>query len=236
MADNPSSLGRLRRDHPAFFWGTLTVLVLLLGAATAVALRVPQYQREAALMEQRMDQQERQTRDRILEARTRKTELAVALMRREMRLKSLQAKGIHLAISVDDSTLALRHGSATLRQVPVAIGPDSVIRAPDGQSWRFVRALGERYVADKLTRPSEPIPEWVYVSRGQPVPPAEQRTVEGGLGTYVLRLDDGTEIYTRPGKGPLAEGVKPAAFMVEKDQDLRAIFDAIREETPVYIY
>lgn len=230
-----SKLNTLRRDHPVFFWGVLLFVTLLLTAAVVVAIRVPQYRRDAALLDQRMDQTEREMRDRILDSRARRSELAMALMSRELRLRAMEQKGIHLAISVEDSTLALRHGSATLREIPVQIGPDSVIEAADGRTWRLIRALGERHLQDKEVDPEYVIPEWVYVGRGEPVPPEEERRVEGALGEYVLRLDDGTEIYSEPETGPFAERPKPAAFMA-REEDLRAIFDAIKVDVPVYIY
>jgi hypothetical protein len=235
MAETRRSLSSLRKDHPVFFWGMVTLILLFAAGSAAVALRVPEYQREAAAMARQMSEEERATRDRILQSQTRRSEMAVALLRRELRLRSLQQKGMHLAISLEDSTLSLRHGKATLRAVPVQIGADSVIRAPDGRSWRFVRALGERRLADKERSPAYTIPEWVYVSRGQPVPAESERTVEGGLGSYVLRLDDGTEIYSTPKAGPLAGAVKPASFMV-RERDLMAIFDAVRTDIPVFIY
>ena len=236
MPDSKASLGSLRRDHPIFFWGMLTVLLFILAAAAMVAVRVPQYRQEAADIDRRMSVEEKATRDRILEAQKQRTELGIALLQRELRLKALEEKGLHLAISVDDSTLSLRHGPAALREAKVQIGGDSVITGPSGQTWRFVSALGERHVQDKDVGASYTIPEWVYISRGQPVPPEGERTIDGGLGRYVLRLDDGTEIYSRPREGPLAEGVKPASFVVESEADLRAIFDAIGTDTPVYIY
>lgn len=235
MADSRRSLGELRRDHPVFFWGILAVVVLLISATAAVAIRVPQYQREAAQLDERMDETEKETRDRILDARTRRSGLAIALLQRELRLKALEEKRIHLAISIEDSTLALRHGPATLRQVPVEIGADSVIRAPDGRTWRLIRALGERHLDEKQTNPTVTIPEWVYVSRNEPVPAEEARRVEGGLGRYVLRLDDGTEIYSVPKSGPFAGSVKPGGFMVA-EKDMAAIFEAVKGETPVYIF
>jgi hypothetical protein len=214
----------------------MVVLLLFLGAAGMVAVRVPQYRREAAEIDRRMTEQEKQTRDELMAAQTRRTELGIALLQRELRLKALEEKGLHLAINTEDSTLSLRHGPATLRQVKLQIGGDSVINAPNGQSWRFVSALGERHVQDKDVGATYTIPEWVYLSRGQPVPGESERQVDGGLGRYVLRLDDGTEIYSRPKEGPFAEGVKPASFVVESEADLRAIFDAIGKDTPVYIY
>ncbi|HEX6925867.1 MAG TPA: hypothetical protein VF167_10555 [Longimicrobiaceae bacterium] len=230
-----SAIRRLRAEHPIFFWGMSSLAGLLLLLTLAVAIRIPQYARQMALMESQLDAEERETRDRILSSQTRRTALALALLRRELRLKSLEEDGVHLAINTEDSTLALRHGPATLREIPIAIGGDSIIEAPDGRTWRFVRALGERYVVAKERTPTVTVPEWVYVSRGEPVPPEEERTLEGVAGEYVLRLDDGTEIYSRPETGPFASGVKPGAFMADAD-GLEAIFEALALETPVYIY
>ncbi|HEV2131199.1 MAG TPA: hypothetical protein VGR27_08850 [Longimicrobiaceae bacterium] len=235
MNQTGQRLSGLRREHPIFFWGMLAVVIGLLAATTVVAARIPDYRQDAALLDERMSADERATRDRILESRSTRAELAIALLRRELQLKSMQEKEIHLALSLDDSTLYLRHGSATLRQVRVRIGPDSVIEGPNGRTWRFVRALGERHVQEKQTSPTYLIPDWVYVSRGEPVPSESERLVEGGLGKYVLRLDDGTEIYSEPQTGPLAGQVKPASFMAPEG-DLHAIFEAIGRETPVYIY
>lgn len=224
-----------RREHPVFFWGVVTLVLLFTAATVAVALRIPDYEAEAAALNQRMTEAERATRDRLLESRARRSELAVALLKRELRIRALEEKGVHLAISLEDSTLSLRHGKMTLRAVPIQIGPDSVIRAPDGRTWRFVRALGERRVVEKEHAPTYTVPEWVYVGRDEPVPSEEERKVKGGLGRYVIRLDDGTEIYSEPKTGPLAGEVKPAAFMAG-ERDLLTIFDALRVDTPVFIY
>jgi hypothetical protein len=159
----------------------------------------------------------------------------VAVLRRDLRIRSLEEKKRHLAIVLEDSVLELRHGRATLRRAKLTIGPDSTIRAADGRTWRLVRPVGERKIAERQNTPTYTIPEWVYVSRGQPVPAEGERRVRGGLGTYVIRLDDGTEIYSQPTAGPLAETVKPGAFMA-RARDLAAIFDAVGEDTPVYIY
>ena len=143
---------------------------------------------------------------------------------------------MHLAISLDDSLLTLRNGTATLRRARLRVGPDSTIRAPDGRTWRYVRPLGQRYVRAKRVSPVYEVPEWVYVGRGQPAPPAAERRVEGGLGRYVLVLDDGTEVYSEPAAGPLkGAGPKPGSFMASA-ADLEAIFNNVRAETPVFIY
>lgn len=236
MTDTRSSLRRLREDHPLFFWGMATLALLLLVLTTVVAIRIPQYASQMASMDGRLDEAERETRDRILNSQTRRSELAIALLQREMRLKALQEEEIHLAIDTQDSTLALRHGDATLRQIPLVIGGDSTIQAPDGRTWRFVRALGERHLKEKEQSPTVVVPEWVYISRGEAVPSEDARRIEGASGRYVLRLDDGTEIYSRPEEGPFAgETARPGGFMADEDE-LRTIFEALSIDTPVYIY
>ncbi len=235
MTEPRKGFSRLRHEHPVFFWGMAALILLFVAATGVVAARVPRYQREAEEVNREMTVAERATRDRILQSRATRSEMAIALLRRELRIKDLQQKGLHLALSTEDSTLSLRHGRATLRSAKVQMGPDSVVRAPDGRTWRFVRALGERRIREKEASPVLTVPDWVYVSRGEPVPPEAERRVEGGLGAYVIRLDDGTEIYTQPEAGPFAQGVKPASFVVRR-RDMGAIFDAVRVDTPVFIY
>ena len=224
-----------RREHPVFFWGTVVLAVLFLGAAAAVATRIPRYQREAAQISQQMTAAQRQTRDEILQAQSRRTELAMAVLRRDLRIRSMETNKRHLAINLQDSVLELRQGPVTLRSAKLRIGPDSTVRAPDGRTWRMVRALGERRIAERLQNPVYTVPEWVYVAKGQPVPSESERRVPGGQGTYVIRLDDGTTIHTEPQAGPFEGAAEPAAF-VARARDMAAIFDAVREETPVYIY
>ncbi len=224
-----------RREHPVFFWGTFALLLLFVGGAAVVGSRVPRYRSEAAEINARLDSTERAARDRILQSRAKRSELAVALLQRDVRIRQLSTKGVHIAINTEDSTLSLNHGKATMRKVRIRIGADSTVKAPDGRTWRMVRALGERRLAEKQANPVYTIPEWVYVGRGEPVPAEEERKVQGGLGRYVLRLDDGTEIHTEPQVGPLKGTVKPASF-VARAADLAAIYDAVRVDTPVFIF
>lgn len=235
MNEPRTSRRGLRRDHPVFFWGTLTLAGLFLVAAAAVAYRVPKYRAETAAFNEQLTEAQKATRDSLLANAQRRTQLAVAVLRRDMRIRSLENSQRHLAIVLEDSVLELRQGRATLRRAKVDVGPDSTINGPNGQTWRLVRPVGERVIADRQRNPTYTIPEWVYVGRGEPVPPESERRVPGALGPYVIRLNDGTEIYSKPSTGPFAGTVKPGAFMAP-DGDLGAIFDAVGEDTPVYIY
>lgn len=225
----------MRREHPYFFWGTLALAGLFVAAAAVVASRVPKYRAETQHFNAQLTTAQRATRDSLLQHQSKRTQLAVAVLRRDMRIRSLANSKRHLAIVLEDSMLELRQGRATLRKAKLSIGADSTVRAPDGRTWRLVRPVGERKISERQNSPAYVIPEWVYVSRGQPVPAEGERRVAGGLGAYVIRLDDGTEIYSQPSSGPLKDAVKPGAFMA-RARDLAAIFDAVDEDTPVYIY
>jgi hypothetical protein len=235
MDDSSAQDRNFRTQHPVFFWGTVSLISLLLVAAAVVGTRIPRYNREASQIVSRMTAEQKRARDEIMAHRERRTQLAVAVLRRDMRVRSLQTNRRHLAIVLEDSVLELRQGRATLRRVKLSIGPDSIVHAPDGRDWRFVRGVGERHIRSLEQNPTVTIPEWVYVSRGQPVPPEAARRVPGGMGAYVITLDDGSQIYTQPLAGPLKDTVVPAGFMVP-GRDLAAIFEAVGEETPVFIY
>lgn len=224
-----------RREHPAFFWGALALIVLFLGGAAAVASRIPRYRSEAAQITARMSAAEKATQQEILGHRQQRTQLAVALLQRDIRIRSLQTRGTHLAIVLKDSVLELRQGRATLRRVKLTIGPDSIVRAPDGRTWRFVRGVGERRVTGLAQGGDVTIPEWAYVARGEPVPTEAQRHVAGGMGSYAITLDDGSVIYSHPQAGPFKDGVIPGSFMTSA-HDLDAIFAVVKQDTPVYIY
>jgi hypothetical protein len=228
MSDPSTRAPSFWRDHPIFLWGSLALAALFLAGAAAVASRVPRYRSEAALFNQRMTAAERATRDSVLAHRGKRTQLSMAILQRDIRIRALQQKKVHLAVSLEDSVLELRRAQ-------MQVGPDATVKAPDGRTWRLVRPVGERRVVELQRSPVYTIPEWVYVQQGQPIPPEAERRVEGGLGAYVIRLDDGTEIHTEPQVGPLKGQIKPASFQV-RARDMGAIFDAVREEMPVYIY
>jgi hypothetical protein len=183
MDEQEKSISTLRRRHPFFFWGTVTFAALLLVATAIVGVRIPQYRSDATLLDERMTETERETRDGILQSRAQRAQLALALMQRELRIRSMEEKGLHLAVSTEDSTLYLRHGPATLREARLEIGPDSVVQSADGRSWRFIQALGERHLAEKEQNPTYEIPEWVFVGQGIAIPSGEERRVRGALGT-----------------------------------------------------
>ena len=115
----PQRETRFRRRHPLFLWGTATLIVLLLAASAVVASRVPRYNRETAQISQQMTAAQRVTRASLLAPRSRRTRLAVAVLQRDIRVRSLESKERHLAVVLKDSVLELRHCAATLRRARI---------------------------------------------------------------------------------------------------------------------
>ena len=142
MDDTAPPREGFRREHPVFFWGSVALIAIFVAAAAAVAMRIPRYNRETEMFTAQMTAAQKQTQTELLQNRQRRTQLAVAVLQRDMRIRSLQTAKRHLAIVLKDSVLELRQGRATLRRAKLTIGPDSIIRAPDGRQWRFVRGMG----------------------------------------------------------------------------------------------
>src|SRR5215207_567409 len=114
MNDPRPPRGGMRREHPVFFWGTLALAGLFLAAAAAVAMRVPRYRAETAHFNAQLTAAQRATRDSLMAHQQKRTQLAVAVLRRDMRIRSLANSKRHLAIVIEDSVLELRQGRATL--------------------------------------------------------------------------------------------------------------------------
>src|SRR5262245_35014112 len=99
-----------RRNHPVFFWGTLALIAFFMAAAGAVAMRIPRYNAEAQEIASRMTAEQRQTHAELTADRQRRTRLALAVLERDIRVRSMETKQRHLAVVLADSVLELRQG------------------------------------------------------------------------------------------------------------------------------
>jgi hypothetical protein len=78
------------------------------------------------------------------------------------------------------------------------------------------------------------VPEWVYLSRGWPVP--KERNVGGALGSLAIFLDSGAVLYSRPAAGPLADASYVLPGGVRAEQDLEAIRESLQPGMAVYFH
>ncbi|HEX7939951.1 MAG TPA: hypothetical protein VF483_13265 [Gemmatimonadaceae bacterium] len=206
-------------------------IVTLAALDTFVALRRKTYEEETAQLRESMSGLERQRADQIVSQEHNKLRLALALLRRQAKLE----RALHLSVSVDSSAMYLERDGALLREMPVAVGPETRVGiAPD--TVHLAPPLGVRRVARVLAdTDSWQVPAWVYVDRGLPVP--ADRSVVGGLGPAAVLLDGGAIIYTLPTSGPLADSayVLPGAVRA-RTEDLRAVVANLTPGMRIYFY
>ena len=215
--------------------GVIVVLVLSLAGLLAIdawlIATARRYRAEVTRLRASMTALERERTDAIVAADAHTLRTAVELIRRQARLEP----ELHLAVSLDSGAMYLEREGALLRAMPVEIGPERRIgAAPD--TIRLAAPRGVRTVAAILGDSSRwPVPDWVYLDRGLPVP--AERGVTGALGAVALVLDGGTIVYTLPAEGPLADSgyVLPGAIRARAD-DLRAVRPNLREGMRVYLH
>jgi len=104
---------------------------------------------------------------------------------------------VHLVVSVSERSLTVHRGDAVLHRFPVGVGTGARLEGRAGASWRFDTPVGAFEVGRKKQDPLWYAPDWHYVERGRPIPPAysEERYLRGVLGDYALYLSDEIAIH-----------------------------------------
>jgi hypothetical protein len=204
---------------------------LLLLADAVLVSKLVQYEGDLRRMRAAMTQTEAQRVDAIAASEDNRLAIAAELLRREAR----GDRDLHLSVDTEKGLLSLERQGATLRQMRVLQGrvttvgtaPDTVLLAPP---------LGKRSVARVVDGSfGWPVPEWLYLDRGWPVP--VDRRVPGALGPLAVFLDSGAVLYSRPAVGPLSDAtyVLPGSVRAEAP-DLEAIRDDLQPGMAVYFH
>ena len=206
-------------------------LVALAAVDGVLAFKRWQYGRESARLRAQMTDVERRRTDAIVESRENRTQLMVALARRD----AVGEAGLNLAVSADKRAMYLQREGAQLREMPVKIGPEATVGTPPDEV-RLAPPLGKRVVVRVVDASyAWQVPAWVWTQRKQTPPP--DRRIEGALGAVAILLDGGAVIYSRPATGPLADEayVLPGAVRAEA-ADLVAIRENLTAGMPAYFY
>ena len=117
----------------------------------------------------------------------------------------------------------------------VRLAPKATVGTPP-DAVLLVPPLGKRSVARVVDASYRwPVPEWVYVDRGWPVP--GDRRIPGALGPLAIFLDSGAVLYSRPAEGPLSDSsyVLPGSVRAEAP-DLEAIRENVQPGMAVYFH
>ena len=206
-------------------------LLALVAVDGVLAFKRWQYGRESARLRAQMTDVERRRTDAIVESRENRTQLMVALARRD----AVGEAGLNLAVSADKRAMYLQREGAQLREMPVKIGPEATVGTPPDEV-RLAPPLGKRVVVRVVDASyAWQVPAWVWTQRKQTPPP--DRRIEGALGAVAILLDGGAVIYSRPATGPLADEayVLPGAVRAEA-ADLVAIRENLTAGMPAYFY
>jgi hypothetical protein len=131
--------------------------------------------------------------------------------------------------------MTLEREGATLRSMPVEVGPERAAAAARDTA-RTVVPRGKRTVVRVLADADAwEVPAWAYTDRGLAAP--AERTLKGALGPVAVVLNGGTVLYSMPSVGPLNDSayVMPGAVRARAD-DLRAILPNLEAGMSVYFY
>jgi hypothetical protein len=217
--------------YPRIVTGTvLAIAVLLLGDVVVVYKRV-QYGLELARMRGAMTETERRRVDAIAASGENRLAIAVELARRQ----ALGDTELHLSVDTQNGLLCLERQGARLREVPVRLGREATVGTPP-DAVLLVPPLGKRSVARVVDGSYRwPVPDWVYVDRGLPVP--GDRQIQGALGPVAVVLDSGALLYSRPAVGPLSDAsyVLPGSVRAEAPE-LEAIRADLQPGMAVYFH
>lgn len=220
-----------RHSYPGILATMAVAVAALLAMDGWIIAKRMRYEREIVRLRGSMTNLERQRADQIVSQEQNKLRVALELMRRQAQLEG----ALHLTITVDSSTMYLEREGATLREMPVQLGPERRVGMPP-DTVTLAAPRGVRTVARVFSEADVwQVPEWVYADRGIPAP--ANRSVRGALGPVAILLDGGTVIYSMPTVGPLSDStyLLPGAIRA-RAEDLRAIHPNLSAGMRVYFY
>ena len=221
----------LREAYPRIATGMVLGIAFLLLTDLVLAYERLQYGLELARIRAAMTETERQRVDAIAASEENRLAIAVELARRQ----ALGDTELHLAVDTENGVLYLERQGARLREMRVHVALEATVGTPP-DAVLLCPPLGKRSVARVVDASYRwPVPEWVYVDRGWPVP--GDRQIPGALGPLAVFLDSGAVLYSRPAAGPLSDDsyVLPGSVRAEAP-DLEAIRENLQPGMAVYFH
>jgi hypothetical protein len=217
--------------YPRIVAGMVLGIAILLLTDLVVVYKRVQYGLELARMRGAMTETERRRVDAIAASEGNRLAIAVELARRQ----ALGDTALHLSVDTQNGLLCLERQGARLREVPVRVGREATVGTPP-DAVLLAPPLGKRSVARVVDGAYRwPVPDWVYVDRGLPVP--ADRQIPGALGPVAIILDSGALLYSRPAVGPLSDVsyVLPGSVRAEASE-LEAIRADLQPGMAVYFH
>ncbi len=163
--------------------------------------------------------------------------LAQSARRLQARLAARTPQGPYLIVSTTENRFRLMNRDRLTREGICSTGSYVHLKGADDREWLFHTPRGAFRIQRKIEDPVWTKPDWAFVEEGLPVPPVGSplRREHGVLGDYALAIGDGYllhgTLYQRLLGMPVTHGCVRLG-----DDDLAAIYHALRIGSPVFIY
>lgn len=145
------------------------------------------------------------------------------------------ASGMYVVVDLTDNRLRMMDGQDTLWSAPVGTGTGLRLQGEDGE-WEFSTPEGVFQIQYKEELPVWILPDWYFVEKGLPVPPAgsKQRRAPGQLGIAAVYLGQEIAIHGTSRPELLGQRVSHGCIRLENEYALR-LFHNVQVGTPVVI-
>lgn len=148
------------------------------------------------------------------------------------------AEELFLHVSIERRELTVMRGSEVLHRFPVAVGKGAYLRHRDAENggWLFETPAGVFSVGRKETDPVWYAPDWHYIEKGRPVPPANsaERYFPGDMGDFALYLGDGLAIHGTKDQASVGQAASHGCMRLSK-AGIATIYPLVRVGTKVII-
>jgi L,D-transpeptidase YbiS len=142
---------------------------------------------------------------------------------------------VHLVVSISERALAVHRGETILLRFPVGVGTGDRL-GDSGGGWEFSTPTGVFEIGRKKKDPVWYAPDWYYVERGEPIPPAysDERYQRGMLGDYALYLSDEIAIHGTRNESSVGRASSHGCLRM-RNADIAAVFPLVDVGTKVVI-
>ncbi len=143
---------------------------------------------------------------------------------------------VSLLVSLSERSLSVLRGDETLYRFPVGVGSGSRLSRGGGVEWTFATPTGEFEIGRKKQDPVWYAPDWHYVERGLPIPPAysEVRYRPGVLGDYALYISDEIAIHGTEDESTVGRASSHGCLRM-RNADIAMMFPLVEVGTRVVI-
>jgi L,D-transpeptidase ErfK/SrfK len=149
---------------------------------------------------------------------------------------SQESNPITLLVSVSERQLSVWRGDEVLHRFPVGVGTGAQLSRGGDDGWRFSTPTGVFEIGRKKKDPVWYAPDWYYVERGLPIPPAysDERYRNGVLGDYALYLSDEIAIHGTQDESSVGRASSHGCLRM-RNADIAVVFPLVQVGTRVDI-